>query len=258
MDSGFPLKPSFTATYPMMPTPVMGMSPSFSHNGMQNYGTQFVPWVSSRSLVDMPSPLQSSPSSTYMNPGIGLEGNMAPMPMYSFDMSHFPQPAFTTGGWNLPSYRSSPSSYFLEANTQMGVYSTYYTPSMYPSSTMLVPSNTFSMSIPHISLGVSYGENQFYGSVYSLHETPSQGRNIYPHSNSPYHTFVSSQTSVMMPVQTSLNQLNEGYYLSGQGQGVNQDPSWPTMFQSQYFPRPWHQMPQITSSPIIVIHTGAP
>jgi hypothetical protein len=30
------------------------------------------------------------------------------------------------------------------------------------------------------------------------------------------------------------------------------------MFQSQYFPRPWHQMPQINASPVTISHTGAP
>jgi hypothetical protein len=43
MDSGVPLTPSFTTTYPMMPTPFMGMSPSIFHSGMQNYGTQSMP-----------------------------------------------------------------------------------------------------------------------------------------------------------------------------------------------------------------------
>jgi hypothetical protein len=258
MDSGVPFSPSFTATHPMMPTHFMGMNPSTFHNGMQNYDTQSTPWVSSHVPVDMPSPMQSSPWSTYMNPSIGSGGTMAPMPMSSFDMSHVPQPTLTTGGWNLPSYGSNPSHTLLGANTQMGAYSTYYTPSMYPSSTMSVPSNTFPMTGPHVSPGISYGENQFYGSGYPLYGTPSQGGNIYPHSNSPYHTSISSQTSVMMPIHTSSNQLGGGYYLSGQGQGVNQDPSWPAMFQSQSFPGPWYQMPQLTASPVTVSHTGAP
>jgi hypothetical protein len=159
---------------------------------MQNYGIHSAPWVSSNSPIDMPSPLQSSPRSTYMNPIIGSGGTIAPMPMYSFDMSHVPQPIFMTGGWNLPSYRSSPSYDLSGANTQMGAYSTYYTASMYPTPVVLVPSNTYSMVSPRVSLGISYSENQFYGSGYPLHGTPSQGETIYPHSNNPYHTFVSS------------------------------------------------------------------
>jgi hypothetical protein len=62
----------------------------------------------------------------------------------------------------------------------------------------------------------------------------------------------------MIPIHTSSNQLGGGYYLSGQGQGVNQDSPWPAMFQSQSFPGPWHQMPQLSASPVTVSHTGAP
>jgi hypothetical protein len=118
------------------------------------------------------------------------------------------------GGVNLPSYESSPSYALSGANTQMGAYSTHYTPSVYPLSTMLVPSNTFPMTGPHVSLGISYGENQFYSLGYPIYGSPSQGGNLHPHFNSPYHTFVSLQTSVMMPVHTSSDHLGGGYYLS--------------------------------------------
>jgi hypothetical protein len=163
MDSGFPLTPSFITTYPMIPTHFMGTNPSSSQNGMHNYGTQSTPWVSSHSPIDMPSPFQSSPQSTYMNPSIGSGGTMAPMPMSSFDMSHVPQPSFAMGDRNLPSYGSRPRYALSGANTQMGAYYTYYTPSMYPLSAMSVLPNTFPMTIPHVSPGVSYGENHFYG-----------------------------------------------------------------------------------------------
>jgi hypothetical protein len=206
----------------------------------------------------MPSPLQPSPWFTYMSTSIGSGGAMAPMPTSSFDMSHVPQPTPTMGGWNLPSYRSSPSYALSGANTQMGAYSTYYTPSVYPSSTILAPLNTLPMARPHISPGLSYGNNQFYDSSYPLYGTPSQGGNIYPHLNRPYHTSISSQTSMMMPMHTSLDQLGRGYYLSGQGQGVNQDPSWPTMFQIQSFLGPWSQMPQPNASPVTASNTGTP
>ena len=84
---------------------------------------------------------------------------MALMSTSLFDMSHVTQPDFMMGGWNLPSYGSIPSYALSRANTQMGSCSTYYTPSMYPLDTMLVPSNTFPMTVPHVSLAVSYGEN---------------------------------------------------------------------------------------------------
>jgi hypothetical protein len=100
---------------------------------------------------------------------------MAPMPMSSFDMSHVPQSDFMTGGWNLPSYGSIPSYALSGADTNMGAYSTYYTPFMYPSSSMSIPPNTFPIMSPHVSSGISYRENHFNGSGYTLHGTPSQG-----------------------------------------------------------------------------------
>jgi hypothetical protein len=241
MDSGVPLAPSFTATFPMMFTHFMGTNPSAFHNGMHNYDAQSMPQVSNHFPIDMPnvpSPFPSSPSPTYMNPNIGSEGTMAPPSKSSFDMSHdplnmpiltsggtmaqlyafsfekslFPQPTLAMGGWNLPSYGSSPSHVYSGANTNMGDYSTYYIPSMYPSFAMPVPTNTFPMVGPHVSLGFSYRGNQFYGSGYPLHGIPSHGGNLYPHLNNPYHTSISSETStsVMMPVQTSMDQLGGG------------------------------------------------
>jgi hypothetical protein len=74
----------------------------------------------------------------------------------------------------------------------MDAYPTYYNPPMYLSSTMSVPSNTFSMIGPQLRPGLSYRENQFYGLGYPLYGTPSQGGNIYPNSNNPYPTAFSS------------------------------------------------------------------
>jgi hypothetical protein len=168
MDSGVSFAPSFTATHPMIPTHFMGMDPFVVHNGMQNYNTQSTPWVSSHFSVDMPSPMQSSPWITYMNPSIGSGGTMAPMPTSSFDMSRVPM-----GGCNLPPYGSNASYVLPGSNAQMGTYPTYYAPSMYLSSAMSVPSNTFSMTSPQVPQGISYGENQFYGLGYPLYGTPS-------------------------------------------------------------------------------------
>jgi hypothetical protein len=179
----------------MMFTHFMGMSPSTFHNGIKNYDSHSMPWVSNHFPVDMsnvPSPFPYFPWPTYMNPIIRSEGTMAPPSTYSLDRIHAPQPTLTIGGWNLPSYGSSPIYVFSGASTQMENYSTYYTPSMYPSSTMPVPTNTFPMVGPHISPSLSYRGNRFYGSGYPLHETPSHGGNIYPNLNNPYDTFVSS------------------------------------------------------------------
>jgi hypothetical protein len=178
---------------------------------------------------------------------------MALMPTYSLDMSCVPM-----GRWNLTPYGSNNNYALSGASTHMGAYPTYYTPPMYLSSTMSVPSNTFSMIGPQLPLGLSYGENQFYGSGYPLYGIPSQGDNIYPHPNNPYPTSVSSQTSVTMPVQTSSDHFGVNQHLSGLGQEVYQDPSWLAIFQNQSFPGPWNQIPPSIARPVILSHTGAP
>jgi hypothetical protein len=96
------------------------------------------------------------------------------------------------GGWNLPCYISNTIYALSRASIQMGSHPMYYPPPMYISSSMSVPSNTFSMIGPQVPPGISYGENQFYGSGYPLYGTPSQWGNIYPHLNHSYPTLVSS------------------------------------------------------------------
>jgi hypothetical protein len=110
-----------------------------------------MPWVSNDFPIDMPnvpSPFPSSPWPTYMNPSFGSGSMMTTLSTSSFDRSYVPQPTLTVGGWNIPSYGSSPSHVFSGSNTQMGSYSTYYTPYMYPSSAMSVPTDTFPTPIP--------------------------------------------------------------------------------------------------------------
>jgi hypothetical protein len=87
MDSGFLIAPSFTATTPMMFNHFMGMNMSSFHNGMQNYDTQCMPWVSNHFPIDMltvPSSFPSSTWPTYMNPSIGSWGTMALLPTVGY------------------------------------------------------------------------------------------------------------------------------------------------------------------------------
>jgi hypothetical protein len=231
----------------------MGENPSVFHNGIQNYNAHSTPWVSSDFFIDMPSPVQPSPWPTYMNPSIGPGGTMASMTTSSFDMSRI-----HVGGWNLPPYGSNTSYALSGASTQMGAYPTYYPTPMYLLSAMSVPSNTFSMTGPQLPPGLSYGENQFYGLGYPLYGIPSQGGNIYPHSNNPYPTLVSPHTPVTIPIQNSSDHFGVNQHLSGLGQEVHQDLSWLAIFQNPYFPRQWTQMPPSIANPVIVSHTGAP
>jgi hypothetical protein len=219
MDSGVPLASSFSATSPMTFTYFTGMNSSSFHNGLLNYDTQSMSCISNHFPLDMlniASSFPSSPFPAYMNLSFGSGGTMAPLSTSSFDRSHVPQPTLIMGGWNLPSYESNLGLILIATSAQMGGYYTYYTPSVYPSPTMLVPTNTLPMAGPHMSSGISCGGNQFYSMGYPLHETPSHGGNTYPPLNNPYNTFIPSQTyaSVMIHVQTYMDQLGRGYYLS--------------------------------------------
>jgi hypothetical protein len=131
---------------------------------------------------------------------------MAAMPTSSFDMSRVPM-----GGWKLPPYGSNARYALPGASSQMGTYPTYYAPSMYLSSSMSIPLNTFSMTGPKVPPGISHGENQFYGLRYPIYGTPSQGGNIYHHSKNYYLTSFPSQTLVMMHVQTSSDHFSTSY-----------------------------------------------
>jgi hypothetical protein len=98
MDSGVPLVPSFTATSSMKFTHFMGINPFVFHNGMKNYDTQSMPWVSNHFPLNMP--IHS------------FEGMVAPLYAYSFERSLIPQPNLIVGGWNIPSYGSNHSLTF--------------------------------------------------------------------------------------------------------------------------------------------------
>jgi hypothetical protein len=56
----------------------------------------------------------------------------------------------------------------------------------------------------------------------------------------PYHV----TSGGMVPLQPFMNQVGGGYYLFGQGHGVYQNPGWPEISQTQFFPRAWAQTPQ--------------
>ena len=127
---------------------------------------------------------------------------MPPYTPFLFGGSHIPQPTLTVGGWNIPTYGSNPRFTFLGEISQMGSHSTYYIPSIYPSSAMLVPKNAFPMADLCLSYGVSSGGSYFYSMGNPPHGVPSSGGNIYPHMSNPCHVAFSSQatSSVSMPL----------------------------------------------------------
>jgi hypothetical protein len=199
----------------------MGMNPSVFHNGMKNYDTQSMPWVSnnfSHGMPDMSSHFPSSVLSPYMNPSCGSRGMMPPSSPSPFDGSHIHQTTLMVRGWNIPSYEST----FPRASAQMGSHSTYYTSSTYPSSAMSVPMNTFPMVDLRLSSGVSSGGSYFYSMGNPLHEVSSSRGNIYHHMSNPYHVTFYSQaaSSVLMSLHPFMNQYGGGYYPARQGHGV--------------------------------------
>jgi hypothetical protein len=130
MDSGFPLDPSFTTTSPMTFTHFMGTNPFVFDNGMQNYDTMSMPWVSSHFSHGM------SDMSSHLPPYVLPPYNPSP-----FGGSHVPQTTLTVGGWIFPFYEFT----FLGAGAQMGGHYTYYTLPTYLSSTMSVLMDDFPM-----------------------------------------------------------------------------------------------------------------
>jgi hypothetical protein len=143
------------------------------------------------------------------------------MPLYSpssFGGSHIPQTTLMVGCWNLPYYEST----FLGISAQMGGNSTYYTPSIYPSSAMPVPTNAFPMTNLRLSSGVSSRGIYFYSMGNPLYEAPSSVGNIYPDMCNPCNFTFSSHaaSSVSMPLQPFMNKYGGGYYPTGKGQGV--------------------------------------
>jgi hypothetical protein len=158
MVSGAPVTPLVSATHPMVFSYSMGMNLFLFLSGTSNHDTQPIPWASnifSHGMLDMSSYFPSFFLSPYVNPSFGLGGMMPPYYPFLFGVIHIPQPTLTIGGWNIPSYGSNHSFTIPRESAQMGGQSTYYIPSIYHSSTMLVPMNIFPMADLHLSFGVS-------------------------------------------------------------------------------------------------------
>jgi hypothetical protein len=147
---------------------------------------------------------------------------MPPYSLFLFGGGHIPQPTHTVGGWTHPSSGSKPRFTFPGESAQMGGPSTSYIPSIYPSSTVHVPTNTFLMENLPLSSSVSYGGSYLYSMGNPLNGVPLSGGNKYPHMSNPYHVSFSLQVTslVMMPLQPFMNKFGGGCYPAGQGHGV--------------------------------------
>jgi hypothetical protein len=121
----------------------------------------------------------------------------------------------------------------------MGSHSTYYIPSIYPSSAMSVPTKCFSHGGPPSVLWCFIQGSQFYSMGNPLHKVPSSGGNIYPHLSNPCHVTFSSQaaSSVMMPLQPFMNQFGGGYHPTRTGPWCIPEPFLARNLSKSVFPR---------------------
>jgi hypothetical protein len=149
----------------------------------------------------------SSILTSNINPIFGSRGTSSPYTPLSFGGVHIPQPTPTVRGWNPPSSKPNPRYNSQGWSAQMGGPCTSYIPSIHPSSTMLVPMNTFLMENLPLTYGVPSGGSQFYSMGNPPHRFPSFGGNIYPHMSNPYHAAFSSHaaSSMMIPLQTFMS-----------------------------------------------------
>jgi hypothetical protein len=184
----------------------------------------------------MNSHLSSFVSSSHVNPSFGSGGMTPPYTPFSFGGGNIPQPTPMVGGWNHPSSRPNLSYTFPGSIAQIGRLSTSYISFVYPYSTMHVPKNAFLMENLPLTFGVSSRGSHFYSMRNPFHGVPSSTRNIYPHTSNPYHDSFSSQesSSVMIPLQPFMKHLGGGYYLTGHGHSIYQNPSW-----NHSFSRAW-------------------
>jgi hypothetical protein len=88
----------------------MGENSSYFYNGMHNYGTQSMLWVSnnfSHGMSNISSHFPSSILPPYVNTSFGSGGMMPPSYPSPFGGIHILQTPLTVGGWNIPSYEST-------------------------------------------------------------------------------------------------------------------------------------------------------
>jgi hypothetical protein len=187
-------------------------------------------------MPDMMSQLSSSVSTTNVNPSFGYGGTMPPFAPFSFGGGHIPQTNPTVGGWNSLSSGPNPNFNALGWSTQPGGQFTSYIIFFIPSSSMLIPVNTFIMANPTMSSGFPFRGCQFQTMRNPQHRVPSAGGNVY----NPHHATFTG----MVPIQPFMNQFGGGYYPTGHGHGIYQNPGWSSIPQPKTFPGSWAQMSQ--------------
>jgi hypothetical protein len=148
MVGGGPVTPLVSTIHPMVFAQSMGTNTFLFLSGMPNNSPETMPWTSnsfSFSMSNMNSHFSSFVLSYYVNPSFGFGGMMPPYSNFNFGGGPISQPYPMVGGWNNPSFGANPSFIVPGSSAQIGGHSTYYIPSIYPYSTMMVPRNDFLM-----------------------------------------------------------------------------------------------------------------
>jgi hypothetical protein len=172
MIGGTPVTPLVTITQRMVYDQSMWMNPFVFLSSMLDHSTQSIPSTCnffSYGMPDVNSHFSSFVSSSYVNPTFGSRGTMPPYSPFSFGGGYIPQPNPMVGFYTHPSYGPNPKFTFPGESAQMGGPSTYYIQSIYASSIVLVPKNTFLTE----SLPLSSGVLSRWSQLYRMRNPPS-------------------------------------------------------------------------------------
>jgi hypothetical protein len=199
--------------------------PSMFSMGMLGYNAQSMPLVSNHfyfGMSNMTQHMSSFISTSNVNTSFGSGGISPPYNPFPFGRVHIPRYFPIVGGCNAPSFVPNPIYIFQGWNRHMGNVSTSCISSIYPPSTMLVPKKNFIMENHPPTYNIKSGGKQFYNIGKPPYRVSSFGGNVYPHMGNLYHIAFSSQASpsIMIPLQTFMNQVGGGYYPTRNGHGV--------------------------------------
>jgi hypothetical protein len=229
--------PIITHVCPIVHTQPITLTSFGSIGHSPGYNIQSIPMASSPFSYGMPnftSQFSSSIPTTSPHTSIAL-GGMAPSHTpFSFSGVHIPQTIPPVGG--LPPFHpgSNPSSNAPRWSNQPGGQDTAHIPSLTPTSSIPILTNTFGMKNPPLSSKFTPRGGQFHSLGNPQSRATPVGGNVYIlHQNIP---------TGMVPNQPFMNQL--GSYNPGQGHGAYQNPRWVVIPQQQYFQRAWGQISQ--------------
>jgi len=192
--------PAFTATQLVGSTQPIGTLPFRSLFGTSGYNSHSIPSVSNQFCFGIPNmtlQLSSSIPTTNANPSFRPGGMSPPYAPLLFGGGHIPQTNPIVGGFPPFYFGTNPSLNAPRWSAQLGRQVTSYISSFTPSSSMLIPKNTFSMLNPPLSSRVPSRGIQFHTMGNPHHGAPMAGGNVY----NPHH--VASMS--MVPIQPFMN-----------------------------------------------------